>query len=216
MFYTRSLSHAPLSTLNYSFHLSPREVGLKIELPPRILPSPHCRINCCLCFLWAPEDGAECVGRGSRPVGAPGPWHAALGAHFPISPETGLNGPSSTALALPHWTNTAAQRRALCPAAAPGLPSVGLQTGTRPGYWRCNSRQALALPGKKTFLCSHKRRYVPGYLGPHISMWELAFARAGVAGRFLKTLTYLQKSAHILITHLEFPQSKLAHISTLR
>lgn len=69
---------------------------------------------------------------------------------------------------------------------------------------------------KKTFLCSHKRRYVPGYLGPHISMWELVFARAGVAGHFLKTLTYLQKSAHILITHLEFPQSKLAHISTLK
>ena len=79
---------------------------------------------------------------------APGPWLTALRARGLVSPETGLNGSSNSALALPHWKAEPDKGRHCVLLQRPrGRPSMGPQTGTRPGSRPCNSRQASALRG---------------------------------------------------------------------
>lgn len=142
-----------------SFHFespfisSPREIsfglGWKAERPWRILPfSPQ--QNESILLPTGSRRGGMVRGKQHRPGQAPGLWLAALRAPCSVSPETGLNGSSNAALALPRWKNRSRQRTALCPSpAARGLPSMGPQTGTHPGSRPCNSRRASVLQGKK-------------------------------------------------------------------
>lgn len=157
-------------------------------------------------------------GKQHRPGQAPGLWLAALRAPCSVSPETGLNGSSNAALALPRWKNRSRQRTALCPSpAARGLPSMGPQTGTHPGSRPCNSRRASVLQGKKkTVLCPHKRKYVPGCSDSHFSKRELVGLCVPVCVYFLKTIAYIQKRAHNLIVQLEFSQSGHSCVTTPR
>ena len=88
---------------------------------------------------------------------APGWWLTAPRARGPVSPETGLNGSSKAALALPGWKAEPDKGRHCVLLQRPrGRPSMGPQTGTRPGSRPCNSRQASALRGKNFSLPSQK------------------------------------------------------------
>ena len=120
-----------------------------------VSPFPCGRMNGCLCFPRVLEEEAGCVGSSARPAKPPAPWLTALRARGLVSPETGLNGSSNSALALPHWKAEPDKGRHCVLLQRPrGRPSMGPQTGTRPGSRPCNSRQASALRGKKkTFLC---------------------------------------------------------------
>lgn len=121
------------------------------------------------------------MGRGGRPVRAPPRLRlAVLGAHVPSSPETGLNGSSDPAgLALPRQKSEPhkGQHCVLL------RPPRGCEHG--PSDWNTLRAQATILgrhplnekKKKKSFLCPHKRKCVPGCPDAHFSKWEPEYVR---------------------------------------